>query len=1192
MDLIRELFAETPEAKARGYTKGRFSFNVAGGRCEACEGAGVKTIEMQFLPDVDVPCEVCEGRRFNQETLEVTWKGWSVAQVLEAPIERALEHFRAVPRLQRILQTLVDVGLGYVALGQPSDSLSGGEAQRVKLATELHRPATGRTLYLLDEPTTGLHAADILHLLACLQRLVDQGNTVLVVEHHPDVIFSADHLIDLGPEGGEAGGHVLAVGPPEVIAGLDSPTGRSLAALRQGLMSLSAPRMAANVPPLAADVPPVPYSAGTADRLEIRGARMHNLRNVDVDILHGQMTVITGPSGSGKTSLAFDTIFSEGQRRYVESLSTYARRFLGRVERAPVDRVDGLKPAIAIDQKSASHNPRSTVATVTEIHDVLRLLWARVGQSFCPACDRRLEGRDPSRAAAWMAEQTSESGWLVASLRPAEWADDRRQGLIRDGWTRLLDSEAAEVELTDTRAIAMLEHGTWLVLDRLAPARASRARLAEAVRSGYALGGGSVTFVSRGSATRLTVTELPNCPDHGAPMAEALTPRHFSFNARLGACPACEGLGHIRRIVKDRLFPAVKDGFWEGMDGRVSAHLKRTARMVATIEAAARAAGIDLRASAKSWTESQSRAVMDGLPQELAVKWTDTWGSTTRTVSEERTWPGLRAVLAGWNTSLEWLVDAETCPACHGGRLRSALLAVKIGGLGIHHFSGLTVEKARQVSSTWSFSGEAAAVAERPLGELQRRLQFLLDVGLGYLSLDRPAETLSGGESQRIRLASQLGSQLTGVIYVLDEPTVGLHPRDTARLIRTLEDLRDLGNTVVVVEHDPDMIRRADQVIDLGPGAGKHGGTVLASGTPGSIQQNPASLTGRWLCGAAQIPPRPQVRKPRSYLKVGGVEVHNLRGVEVSVPTGVWTAVTGVSGSGKSTLIMDTLAPALARHLGNESSVPPCQVSEVGERVDRLVLVDQQPIGRTPRSTPATFTGVFDALRKLFAETNGAKERGWKAGRFSFNTEGGRCTACEGRGAVLVEMHFLPDVWVTCESCRGKRFNRDTLAVRWKGHSIADILAMRADEALELFSSQRAIAGRLRALVNVGLGYLELGQPGTTLSGGEAQRVKLAAELVSRAGHTVYILDEPTTGLHLSDVSCLVGVLHSLVDQGHTVITIEHHLDMIRQADHVIDLGPEGGSGGGRIVGEGTPSYVATLPTPTGLALAGATAVR
>ena len=1182
-DPIRDLFARTPEAKARGYKKGRFSFNVVGGRCEACQGAGVRLIEMQFLPPVEVQCEVCVGRRFNAETLEITWKGHTIHDVLGMTVAEAHEVFKPIPKIARILSTLLDVGLGYLPLGQPSTTLSGGEAQRIKLASELHRPATGQTLYLLDEPTTGLHFSDVALLLAALQRLVDHGNSVVVVEHHTDLIKCADRLVDLGPEGGEAGGRVVGEGSPEALVGLPTPTGQVLAEL---------PEFRATGAPVAeegTEAYPVPRAIRPRvrpARLSVRGARMHNLRGIDVDLPHNQMTVVTGVSGSGKTSLAFDTIFAEGQRQYVESLSTYARRFLGRLERAPVERVEGLQPAIAIDQRTRGHNPRSTVATVTEIHDVLRLLYARVGQPHCPTCAEPVRGYPPAEAAVHLRQLGLGAGWILATLRPADDPPSRRVGLVADGWTRLLH-DGVEIELTDDAALPRLAEGAVLVVDRLAPGRAALARTVEAVEAAYRLGGGQVRYVARRDDRQLLLSGRADCPDHGPVLDGELTPRHFSFNGQLGACTRCDGVGRTSTIVLDRLIPDRSQPLWEALDPRIGSVLSRSVRNRALVDAVLARFEVDPDRPVASWPSALLDAIVHGHDEPMSVSWTKRWGRAKRTVEEERPWPGLVSLIEGWSSRLSWLTAEAVCPGCGGGRLRPEILAVRFAGYGLSELCQLSVDEAHRALEDLELTGASAVVAEVPLFEVRRRLAFLNDVGLGYLSLDRAAETLSGGESQRIRLASQLGAGLCGVTYVLDEPTVGLHASDTDRLLDTLEGLRDQGNTVLLVEHDPDTIQRADHVLDLGPGAGIHGGRVLASGSPADIAANPDSVTGRWLSGRDRLPDRTAARPGRSSITLRNPRGNNLRCGDVTFPTGVWIGVAGVSGSGKSTLVMDTLAPALqaAANPRLEVFAAPHDGLDLGEAVDRVVLVDQSPIGRSPRSTPATYTKLFDPLRKLFAQSRGAMERGWKPGRFSFNSAGGRCNQCEGRGAILVEMHFLPDVWVTCGGCGGRRYDRGTLAVRWRGRSIADVLAMRADEAAAFFENHRPLARRLDALVDVGLGYLTLGQPANTLSGGEAQRVKLAAELTSRKGHAVYVLDEPTTGLHLADVAKLVEVLHRLVDQGHTVITIEHHVGMLQQADHLIDLGPAGGKAGGTIVAQGTPAQVSRSGSATGRAL-------
>ena len=1061
-DLVRDLYAALPESKLRGYAKGQFSFNVAGGRCEECEGAGVRTIEMSFLADVEVPCETCQGRRFTRETTEVLWKGKSIADVLAMTVAEAVEFFAVHKKLHRILSTMLQVGLGYVHLGQTATTLSGGEAQRLKLASELHRPpvrkrgaigteAIGRTVYLLDEPTTGLHFQDVRVLVGALQALVDAGHTVLVIEHNTDLVKAADFLVELGPDGGVRGGRILAAGTPEQIARTDTPTGRVLAAL---------PEFGGSPVAFAAERPPAAYGTGGGD-LEIRGARRNNLKGVDVRLPRGKMTVVTGVSGSGKTSLAFDTIFAEGQRRYVECLSTYARRFLGRLDRAPVDSVRGLAPSIAIDQRNSGGSSRSTVATVTELQDHFRLLWANLGVPYCPHCGAEIRAFGPSAAADHLARTGPGKGRLLAKLprgTKAAWLSE--QGFAR-GWVK---NKEVELDTVDTVA--------EVVIDRFDPAKVDRARVSEAVAAAYRFGSGRARFV--GEAATVPLSQLAECPDHGRIHKETLTPRHFSFNHWLGACPACDGLGR-------QLFGSVY----------------------------------------------------------------------------------------------------VVCPGCRGGRLKEELLAVKFAGTGMGELAAMTVDQARAWFAMCALDALEARIAEQPLREVRARLGFLADVGLGFLTLGRTADTLSGGESQRIRLASQLGGGLTGVIYVLDEPTIGLHPRDTARLLDTLQALCANDNTLVVVEHDPETIRRAHHVIDLGPGAGEYGGHVLASAPPDQL--GPDSITGAFLRGERGIPARSGRRPAGPPIQIRGARRHNLGGVDVDIPSGNLVAVTGVSGSGKSTLVMDLLVGAL------EGREVPATVTLPGGEWSSAV-VDQSPIGRSPRSTPATYAGVMDPLRALFAATNTAKERGWDISRFSYNTKQGGCGVCGGYGSELVEMHFLSNVWVRCDACSGRRYARETLEVRWKGHSIADVLDLRVDDALELFAAHRSIVRPLQALVDVGLGYVRLGQPGTELSGGEAQRVKLACGLAARQKRCIYVLDEPTTGLHLADIEKLVTVFDRLVDAGNTVIVVEHHLDVIRHADHVLDMGPEGGALGGTVVAEGPPAAImAVAASWTGRALAAVT---
>jgi len=1074
---IRQLFTRLPESQARGYEPGRFSFNVPGGRCETCSGAGVQILEMQFLADVHVPCEDCGGKRFNPETLEIRYRGRTITDVLAMTITEALAFFQNHRSIARPLATLEQVGLGYVALGQPSSTLSGGEAQRIKLARELQRPPTGRTLYLLDEPTTGLHFADIQRLLDAIQALVDAGNTVVIIEHNTDVIKVADHVIDLGPDGGQGGGALVGHGDPEHVASLDTPTGRVLATLPEF--------QPANAPALAAE-PTTPYAAPHRPQshdIVVRGARRHNLQGIDVTIPKGAMTVITGVSGSGKSSLALHTLFSEGQRRYVESLSTYARRFLGRLDRAPVDSIEGLAPSIAIEQRKAAHNPRSTVATVTEIYDLLRLLWARIGRPHCHLCGRPVLGFDPSSAARWLAERAPGLGRVLAKLEPNADPDTRLGELQRDGLGRLWDGQA-DVPVASDDAKALIANGTWLVLDRLDPSTADAERVADAVQLAYGYGRDRAVFQPiHGEALPLSLRA--QCPEHGPVLPEQPGPRDFSFNSHVGACTRCDGLGEIKR------------------------------------------------------------------PDDTTVP----------------------------------------CPTCHGQRLKAPVLGVRIGDINIAQLCAHTVVAAQAWVDSLDLSAREQQITAQLLPELRSRLGFLDDVGLGYLTLDRRGHSLSGGEAQRIRLASQLGSRLTGTLYVLDEPTIGLHARDVGRLLGTLEGLRDLGNTVVLVEHDLATIRRSDHVIDLGPGAGANGGHIMAAGTPAQIAANPNSITGAWLSGRAQLPAPSEPRPGGPPIVLRGATGHNLQSLDVSFPTAALTVVTGVSGSGKSTLVMDTLAPrltaALARGKKAPGTVPglPATALELPPGLNRAVVVDHTPIGRSPRSCPATYTKLLDPLRKLYAMLPESQMRGLTPSDFSYNRDGA-CPSCGGRGAVLVEMHFLSDVWMPCEECGGNRYRERVLDVCWQGHNIADVLAMPAQDALAVFANQRKLSRVLSTLCEVGLGYLELGRPANTLSGGEAQRVKLAQELAIRRKGTVYLLDEPTTGLHPADVVHLLGVLQRLVDRGDTVIIIEHAPELIRAADHVIDLGPEGGDGGGRLVATGTPAQLAVHPTShTGRAL-------
>lgn len=931
------------------------------------------------------------------------------------------------------------------------------------------------------------------------------------------------------------------------------------------------------------------------DMLLVRGAREHNLQDVTVAIPRDRLTVVTGLSGSGKSSLAFDTIYAEGQRRYVESLSAYARQFLGLMEKPDVDSIDGLSPAIAIQQKSAGHNPRSTVATVTEIYDYLRLLFARSGTPHCPNCGRAVERQSAGQIAdtvlTWPNDVRLEVLAPLVRERKGEFRDlfesARAQGFVR----AIVDGVVVELA-KPPKLNRRQNHSISVVVDRLSVRAEDRGRLVDSIGTALRLADGLVEIVRHapgagGASEPHLYSERYGCPVCGISLAE-LEPRQFSFNSPFGACPSCGGLGTRREVNEELILGDPSISILEGVIlpwGEPDGYLRRV-----ILPALAKRYQFDLNAPWGQLSQTVREALLYG-----------TAGKSGRRVAaaEDATrWDGILALIqrrhdetdsAGVQVELAQYMVAVPCSTCGGRRLKPESLAVTIAGKNIGDVTEMSVAEARRFADTIPVAGTAgvpgglnAEIAGPILKEVRERLRFLEDVGLEYLTLDRAAESLSGGEAQRIRLATQIGSRLVGVLYILDEPSIGLHQRDNARLLATLASLRDLGNTVLVVEHDEETIRAADHIIDMGPGAGKHGGHVIAEGTLAEVMATPRSITGQYLRGERTIavPAERRPIDPAHMLRIEGARAHNLHDVDVDIPLGCFVAVTGVSGSGKSTLIGDILHRTLARHFYRARVIPGAHARVTGlQHLDKVIDIDQSPIGRTPRSNPATYTGVFAPIRELFAEMPEAKIRGYGPGRFSFNIAGGRCEACQGDGLVKIEMHFLPDVFVPCEVCKGKRFNRETLDVRFRGMSIADVLEMTVEDGCAFFENQPRIAQRLLTLRDVGLGYIHLGQSATTLSGGEAQRVKLAAELSKRdTGRTFYILDEPTTGLHFEDVRVLLHVLHRLADRGNTVLVIEHNLDVIKTADWIIDLGPEGGDRGGQVVAEGTPEAVAQVP--------------
>ncbi|TDV34171.1 UvrA family protein [Paraburkholderia caballeronis] len=1202
-DEIRKLFAKAPMAKQRGYTAGTFSFNSGDGRCPTCGGSGFEHIEMQFLSDVYLRCPDCDGSRYRAEVLEVkierAGRALSIADVLDLTVSEAVQCFDEDPEVLRVLQPIVDVGLEYVKLGQPVPTLSGGEAQRLKLAgflaettpSGVKRNLRAGRLFMFDEPTTGLHFDDIAKLMRAFGKLLARGHSLLVIEHNLDVIRAADWLIDLGPEGGDAGGEVVCVGTPDdVIACPRSHTG---AALERYEAALGGPAAAVIAEEEGVALQTALRAAQTRrevqgeDVVRIVNAREHNLKALDVDIPHGRFNVITGVSGSGKSTLAFDILFHEGQRRYLESLNAYARSIVQPAGRPEVDAVYGIPPTVAIEQRLSRGGRKSTVATTSEVWHFLRLLYVKLGVQHCIHDHTPVKAQSADAIVAQLLRE--HRGQHVGLLAPlvvnrkgvytdlAKWAKARGNTHLRvDGefvpvapWPKLDRFREHTIELPVGDLLIEPENETQLrsLLDATLEAGKGVVHLLAPLDGlDDALGNGGST--ARIGAVKVLSTRRA-CPVCGTSYPE-LDPRLFSYNSKHGWCTTCVGTG-----------------------------LALTREQRAAYD--------------------DTVAVEDGRGREQTLP------------SEEQEPEG---------------VGEEPCPDCGGTRLNPVARAVTFDSHPIVDVAQWTVSDTRRWIDALELGGREAQIARDVISEIRSRLRFLEEVGLGYLSLDRAAPSLSGGEAQRIRLAAQLGSNLQGVCYVLDEPTIGLHPRDNRILLDALRSLGEKGNTLVVVEHDEDTIRRADHIIDIGPGAGKRGGNVVAQGSVADLAAQPDSLTGRYLAHPIVHPlqPRREVKPargareatPAQWLTVHGGKLHNLRNVTAQIPLGRLVAITGVSGSGKSTLARDVLltnlldavgrsvlsSPATrrARKAANESTAdarrtatasraatkPKLDVTHAWqgcdsitgwESIDRVLEVDQTPIGKTPRSCPATYIGVWDAIRRLFADTLEARARGYTASRFSFNTGDGRCPTCEGQGVRTIGMSFLPDVKVPCDVCHGQRFNPETLAVTWRGKNIGDVLTMEIDEAVEFFASITSIGHPLQLMKDVGLGYLTLGQPSPTLSGGEAQRIKLVTELskvrddITRRGqkapHTLYVLDEPTVGLHMADVARLIRVLHRLADGGHSVVVIEHDLDVIAEADWILDLGPEGGAGGGMIVAAADPEGLVRVgASHTGAALA------
>ena len=1148
-DPIRKLFAQAPVARERGYTAGTFSFNSGDGRCPTCGGTGFEHVEMQFLSDVYIRCPDCDGKRFRPEVREIELEHLgrraSIDAVLDMTVSEALEFFKGLRDVQLGLAPLEDVGLEYVKLGQPVPTLSGGEAQRLKLAGHLAEAARSGistaklakkgSLFLFDEPTTGLHFDDVARLMRAFRKLLGAGHSLLIIEHNLDVIRAADWVLDLGPEGGDAGGELIVSGSPEQV--MAHPTSYTGAALREYAVAMTPDAIGTSAvaqlsadpsrtTALTLDEPRVAGNAAgrslqtvlkekrrAATSIDILHAREHNLKNISVSIPHDKFTVITGVSGSGKSTLAFDILFNEGQRRYLESLNAYARAIVQPAGKPDVDAIFGIPPTVAIEQRTSRGGRKSTVATMTEIHHFLRLLYMKLGTQMCPQCQVSVEPQSADQIVARiLRDHKGERIGLLAPLVTARkgFYTDLAKWAAGKGFTHLRVDDEFIATAKWPRLDRFKEHTIELPVADLVVSSSNEAQLREGVRSALEYGQGVMSLVSSldrlhaNMSAKLDQTHFSvkrACPSCGTSFPEP-DPRMFSYNSKHGWCQGCFGTG-----LKLQGFDAEQTG------------------------------------------------------EETA-----------------------------WNAWYEG--EATVCTSCHGARLNPVSRAVLWRDKSIAELAGLPVSDAHTFFTALILRGRDAEIARDILSEIRGRLQFMQEVGLGYLALDRAAPTLSGGEAQRIRLAAQLGSNMQGVCYVLDEPTIGLHPRDNRILLGALARLEKNGNTLVVVEHDDDTIRRAEHIIDIGPGAGIRGGRVVAQGTLQDLMDAPESTTGQYLKHplAHPLQPRRTITKTTPVIVVKGAKLHNLRQIHARFPVGRLSVVTGVSGSGKSTLAREVLLDNLAQAVSvrAEPRWHGCESIEGWQVIDRVLEVDQTPIGKTPRSCPATYIGFWDDVRKQFADTQEARIRGWGAGRFSFNTGDGRCPLCEGQGMRTLEMSFLPDIKVPCDACNGARFNTDTLGVRMREKHAGEVLSLEVDDAIGYFAAHPKIRHPLQLMQDVGLGYITLGQPSPTLSGGEAQRIKLVTELAkarmtegvittgraSRLPHTLYVLDEPTVGLSMADVEKLIRVLHRLVEAGNTVVVIEHNLDIIAEADWLLDLGPEGGTGGGKLVIEGTPEQV------------------
>jgi excinuclease ABC subunit A len=1185
-DEIRDLFTQLPESKARGYKSGRFSFNVKEGSCPECGGIGLVKVDMDFLEDAWVECQTCHGHRFDHETLSVYYKGKNIYDVLEMDVLQALELFGNIPSIKRKLELLQKVGMEYIKLGQSSTTLSGGEAQRIKLAKELVRPSTGKTLYIFDEPTTGLHFEDIKHLLEVLQELVERGNSVLVIEHNMDVVKTADWIIDLGPEGGNGGGEVIFTGPPEKAALKESPTRK---AVKEALEHNSQEKVAQALALCEKNAQTKKERESALIReIKVTGAEQNNLKHLDVTIPRDKLTVCTGPSGSGKSSLAFETIYAEGQRRYIESLSPYARQFVKQMPKPKVSHVEGLSPAIAIEQKAHAGNPRSTVGTLTEIYDYLRVLYARLGVPHCPETGEEIK----TISQDYVVEKilSYPKGERLQILAPIEMKKNEKFEEVvgryrRQGYLRIrLNGEFYDFEQMDLEGGIPFDrrrkNELYLVIDRIKCDPSVKKRLYESIETATLLSGGRVVVMREKEDILFNLSFAVESTGKSYP---AITPHTFAFNTVEGMCLDCQGLGiqyganlmgnpEMMHLSAAGIIAFLWQDAAEGMALEMFYHFLDQE-------------GIDPYQPLSELPSAKLQMILNGSNDETSKA--EKWYSWEKGFSFR--WTGINPVLAkaaksalgNVRQSIIPLLDSQECASCQGSRLNPLARHVTIEGAAIHELCAKPVDAVLPFVESIRLDLHEMRLLGEVKNQLLSRLSFLNEVGLNYMALDRRAPTLSGGEEQRIRLARQLGSGLTGVLYVLDEPTIGLHPRDSDRLNQALLKLKALGNTIISVEHDPLSIAIADHILDFGPGAGIHGGHITASGTYKQIKRDPHSLTGKYLSGKLEIPTPKKRALGRSQLKIENASLHNLKNISLKIPVGNMVCLTGVSGSGKSTLLQEVILPAVQKGLLKENSINIHGAIVSGiDHFDRLISIDQDPIGHTVRSDLCTYVDLLTRLREFFSSLPAARAKGLQPKHFSYNHRKGMCTNCWGMGYRQVQLHFMPSVRIVCEECNGQRLNPLSLEINYKEKNLGQYLDVTVDEAKIAFQNHPRIVRILDTLISVGLGYLKLGQQMVSLSGGEAQRIKLSRELAKRSsGKTLYLLDEPTTGLHPEDIKKLMEVLHKLVDKGNTMVIIEHNLDVIKNCDYIIDLGPDSGDLGGEVVCAGRPEEVAKHPT-------------